>query len=63
LADGMSNADIAACLSLSIRTAEHHVAAVLTKLAVDSRRRVPGAARRLGIAVPGVRPALSAPPV
>lgn len=52
LADGKSNADIAASLSLSVRTAEHHVAAILTKLSVDSRSRVPGAARRLGIAVP-----------
>ena len=35
---GMSNAEIAERLVVSQRTAEHHVAAVLTKLGASSRR-------------------------
>ena len=37
LSNGMRNAEIAARLSLSVRTVDHHVAAVLAKLAVGSR--------------------------
>jgi DNA-binding CsgD family transcriptional regulator/tetratricopeptide (TPR) repeat protein len=38
LADGLTNAEIAERLVVSQRTAEHHVAAVLTKLGASSRR-------------------------
>jgi DNA-binding CsgD family transcriptional regulator/tetratricopeptide (TPR) repeat protein len=38
LADGLTNAEIAERLVVSQRTAEHHVAAVLTKLGATSRR-------------------------
>jgi DNA-binding CsgD family transcriptional regulator len=52
LAAGQTNAEIATQLSLSTKTVNHHVAAVLAKLGVGSRRQAATAARRLGIALP-----------
>lgn len=46
LSEGMSNADIARQLVVSVRTVDHHVSAVLQKLRVDSRQ----AAARIGSA-------------
>jgi DNA-binding NarL/FixJ family response regulator len=43
--DGRTNAEIADQLVVSLRTAEHHVAAILAKLGASSRR---DAARRAG---------------
>ncbi|MBU2670637.1 LuxR C-terminal-related transcriptional regulator [Actinoplanes bogorensis] len=45
VAEGLSNADIAARLSLSAKTVDHHVSAVLTKLGVSSRGRAAAEAR------------------
>jgi DNA-binding CsgD family transcriptional regulator len=49
LADGRTNAEIAAKLVLSVRTVDHHVSAVLQKLGITSRRKVAGASNRLGV--------------
>jgi DNA-binding NarL/FixJ family response regulator len=50
LAAGHSNAEIAAQLSLSVKTVEHHVSTLLGKLGMGSRREA--AARRLGVTPP-----------
>src|SRR5262249_30199485 len=49
LAEGLSNAQIAARLFLSGRTVDHHVSAILRKLDVPTRRRASAEAVRLGI--------------
>ena len=52
LAEGLTDAEIAARLSLSVKTVGHHVSAVLAKLGVGSRREAAAAARRLGAGPP-----------
>jgi DNA-binding NarL/FixJ family response regulator len=49
VADGLSNAEIAARLSVSAKTVEHHVSAVLEKLRVPTRGQAAAAARRFGL--------------
>ncbi len=45
LAEGMTNAEIAAKTFLSVRTVDHHVSAILDKLGVSSRREAIAASR------------------
>jgi ATP/maltotriose-dependent transcriptional regulator MalT len=49
MSEGMTNAEIADRLVVSVRTVDHHVAAVLGKLGVRSRRDAAAAAHELGI--------------
>ena len=47
IAEGLSNAEIAARLTLSPKTVDHHISAVLAKLGVTSRGQAAAEARRL----------------
>jgi DNA-binding NarL/FixJ family response regulator len=50
LVDGMTNAEIAQRLVVSVRTVDHHVSAILGKLGVPTRRAAAAAAGSLGLA-------------
>ncbi len=62
LSEGLTNAQIAERLVLSVRTVDHHVAAVLEKLGVSSRHEAAGAAQRLGVGAGGEHAAGPAAP-
>ncbi|MBL7501166.1 AAA family ATPase [Frankia sp. CNm7] len=49
VARGLTNAEIAARLYISVKTADHHVSAVLTKLGLPTRRAVALRADELGL--------------
>jgi DNA-binding NarL/FixJ family response regulator len=49
VAGGAANAEIAARLLLSVRTADHHVSAVLQKLGVTRRNKTATTATALGV--------------
>jgi DNA-binding CsgD family transcriptional regulator len=49
LADGLTNAELADRLFLSVKTVDHHVSAILTKLDVTRRRDAVRRARETGI--------------
>ena len=49
LADGLTNAEIAARLYITPKTVAHHVSAILGKLDVGSRKQAAAAAARLGL--------------
>lgn len=49
VADGLRNAEIASRMFLSVKTVDHHVSSVLSKLGVRSRAEVHREATRLGL--------------
>ena len=49
LEDGLTNAELAERLFLSVKTVDHHVSAILTKLEVTKRRDAVRRAREVGI--------------
>jgi DNA-binding NarL/FixJ family response regulator len=49
MAEGLSNPDIADRLFISLRTAENHVSAVLSKFEASSRTEAVEAAHNLGV--------------
>jgi len=51
VAKGLRNAEIAARLVLAQKTVEHHVAAILRKLGVPTRRQAAAEAERLGLPI------------
>lgn len=55
LDDGLSNLEIADRLCISVKTAEHHVSAVMLRLDVGTRRQAAGAARSLGLLKSGAQ--------
>jgi DNA-binding CsgD family transcriptional regulator/tetratricopeptide (TPR) repeat protein len=50
LSDGQSNEEIAAALFISVRTVEHHVSAILSKLGASTRKGAAKEAIKLGLA-------------
>jgi DNA-binding CsgD family transcriptional regulator len=49
---GLSNAEVARQLVLSVKTVDHHVSAILGKLGVSSRQQAAARARELGVLGP-----------
>jgi DNA-binding CsgD family transcriptional regulator len=52
LAEGKSNAGIAACLSIAVKTVDHHVEAILAKLGVHSRSEAAAVLHKLNSSTP-----------
>ena len=48
-AEGLTNAEIAERLYLSVRTVDHHISAAMTKLGVSGRRELAAALRAAGV--------------